>query len=88
MLAAAFPDGSRWLGLYGEVIGGESPDWFHMLLGLEKYGSIDAVYELARDPQTELGRLIADLFGFMDQTSRAPGGRWLWRAAPSMKVWE
>jgi len=87
-LAAALPEGSQWLGLYGEVVGGEGPGWWHMLIGLEKYGTIDTVYEAARDPGSELGGLLADLFGYFDQTNQARGGRWLWRAAPYIKIWE
>lgn len=85
--AAAFPEGSQWLGAYAEVIGGDSAGWWHVLIGHQNYGGLDAVADASRG-QTEFGRLISELFGFFDQTGAARSARWLYRAAPNIVVWE
>lgn len=85
-LAASFPPGCSWLGLFGEVIGGESAAGWHMLFGLDRYGALDALATTGRDPHTEFGRLSGELLSFFDQSNAARGGRWLYRAAPDIFV--
>jgi len=87
-LAELMPAGSKWLGVYGEVIGGDSPGWWHTLLGLDNYGALDAVAEAVRDPNTELGRLINEMNDFFDPSNSSRNARWLYRAAPNIIVWE
>jgi hypothetical protein len=87
-LAAAFPPGSQWLGTYAEVIGGNSQNWWHVMIGHQNYGGLDSVADASRDQKAEFGRLITELFGFFDQTSAARSARWLYRAAPNIVVWE
>jgi hypothetical protein len=86
--AAGFPAGCRWLGMYGEVIGGENAHRWHMLLGLDSYGALDNLFEAVRDPKTEFGGLFADLQSYFDLTNEAKEARWLYRAAPTINVWE
>jgi hypothetical protein len=86
--AQAFPQGSQWLGTYAEVIGGNSQGWWHLMIGHQNYAGLDVVADASRDPSSDFGRLITELFGFFDQTSAARSARWLYRAAPNIVIWE
>jgi len=87
-LAAAFPPGSQYLGLYAEIYGGEGPGYWHLLYGVESYGTLDITSATAADEETDLGRLVGELLSFFDLSPTAPGGSWLYRAASNAVVWE
>jgi hypothetical protein len=87
-LAASFPSGCSWLGLFGDVIAGESGPGWHMLYGLDTYGALDALASSGRDAHSEFGRLSRELLSFFDQSNAARGGRRLYRAAPDIFVIE
>jgi hypothetical protein len=87
-LAASFPPGCAWLGMFGDVIAGESGPGWHMLFGLDNYGALDALAKTGRDEHSEFGRLSSELFSFFDQSNAARSGRWLYRAAPDIFVIE
>jgi hypothetical protein len=87
-LAASFPPGCSWLGMFGDVIAGESGPGWHMLFGLDSYGALDALAKTGRDKDSEFGRLSGELLSFFDQSNAARSGRWLYRAAPDIFVIE
>lgn len=87
-LAASFPAGAQWLGAYAEVYGGETDSGWHVLFGLDSYAALDRTSAAGGDPGSEFGRLIGELLSFFDLSSSGHGGSSLYRAAPSVVVWE
>ncbi|MEX2136215.1 MAG: hypothetical protein WEB29_04530 [Chloroflexota bacterium] len=87
-LAAAYPAGSQYLGTFAEIYGGEAPGWWHLFMGLDSYAGGDAVSAAAGDRDSEFGRLVSELLSFFDLSNSARSGAWLYRAAPSVVVWE
>ena len=87
-LAAAFPPGSQYLGLYVEIYGGVGSASWHLLYGAESYATLDVTSAAAASQEAEFGRLIAELLSFFDLSATAPGGSWLYRAASNAVVWE
>lgn len=87
-LAASMPAGTSWLGLFGEVIGGESGPGWHMLFGLDNYAALDTLADTGRDETSEFNRLTGELLSFFDLSQTARSGRWLYRAAPNIYVME
>ena len=87
-LLAAFPPALQWLGCYTEVIAGDSSGLWHLLIGADRYGALDDFVTTVRDPASDLGPLIGGLLSFFNLSNESKGGRWLYRAAPDVVVWE
>jgi hypothetical protein len=87
-LAAAYPPGSQFLGVYAEIYGGEGPGWWHLFGGLDSYAMLDVTSSTASDRDSDFGRLLTELLSFFDLSASASGGSWLYRAAPSVVQWE
>ncbi len=85
-LAEAAPAGLQWIGLYGTVFGGRDWGW-HLFIGLDSYGAMDQLAAAGRDPGSDFGKLLTQLFSFFIMGDDAPGGRWLHRAAPDIVNW-
>lgn len=84
-LAKSTPPGIKWLGLYAEIIGGNTGRW-HLLLGADRYGALDTLS--AADASSDFMRLVSELFGMFDTRSDVPGSRSLYRAAPNLATYD
>ena len=87
-LAASFPPGCKWLGLFGAVIAGESGPGWHMLFGMDNYAALDSLATAGRNEKTDFYRLTGELLDFFDQSNAARSARRLYRAAPDINVIE
>ena len=65
-LADAHPEGSEYMGTYFNVIGGAaSAGSVYTLIGMDSYGTLDALAETGG----EYARLLSEAIGFFDQSS-------------------
>ena len=66
----AHPEGSEYMGTYFNVIGGwASAGAVYTLIGMDSYGSMDALAEAVGDG--EYSRLLNEFVGFFDQRNSA-----------------
>src|SRR5579859_7310949 len=66
-LAAAYPEGTSLLGIYAAVFSSEKEAGSYFTLEqVDSYAALDKLAALAKDPNSELGKLIRKFVSFLD----------------------
>ena len=81
-LADAHPEGSEYMGTYFNVIGGTTSEGsVYTLIGMDSYGTRDALAEALAEAGGEYNRLLNEFIGFLDQSNSANVGQVLLKKA-------
>jgi hypothetical protein len=80
-LAAAHPEGMRYLGTFVVVFASEKESGFYRtLVELDSYGAMDRSAAAFKDPDSEFGKLLREASKFGDFDLRAPWSNSLYKA--------
>ena len=88
-LAKAYPEGSEYLGTYIVIYNSEkdSGQW-RTVVRRDSYAALDRAAAVAKDPNSDLGRLTREFITFFDSSSSAPQSRCLYKAVVDATVFK
>jgi hypothetical protein len=88
-LAKAYPEGSEYLGTYVVIYtsGKDSGQW-RTVVRRDSYAALDQASAVAKDPNSDLGRLTREFIKFFDPSPSAPWSRCLYKAVVDATVFK
>ena len=88
-LRAAMPKGTKYLGTFAVVFTTEKQaGGYKNLIELDSYGAMDALAAANKDPNSDYGRLLREVSGFMDWDLAAPWSNTLMKDILDATVWD
>ncbi|HSK94607.1 MAG TPA: hypothetical protein VLA76_11185 [Candidatus Angelobacter sp.] len=88
-LAAAHPEGTKYLGTFVMVFSSEKQSGFYKTyIELDSYAAMDRIAATAKDGSSELGRLLRDGSRFGDYDLGAPWSNGLYKAAVDATIFD
>ena len=88
-LAAAMPEGVRYLGTFVTVFSSEKKSGFYKTyMELDSYGAMDRLAAANKDPESEFGRLMRESSRFGDYDLSAPWSNGLYKAVVDASIFD
>lgn len=88
-LAAAHPEGTRFLGSFSTVFSSEKQaGGYRLFMELDSYAAMDRIAAAAKDGSSDFGRLIREHSRFWDVAWDAPVSNGLHKAVADATVWD
>ena len=88
-LAAAHPEGTRYLGTFATVFTTDKQSGFYRsFVEFDSYAALDRLAAAAKDSKSEFGRLNREWSAFGDYDFNAPWSQGLFKAVVDATIWD
>jgi hypothetical protein len=88
-LAAAMPEGTRYLGTFAMIFTSEKQSGFYKTyIELDSYGAMDRMAAANKDASSDLGRLLRESSKFGDYDLNAPWSSGLYKAVVDAAIFD